>query len=63
MKPYHKSCRSSNLSVIDEQRGRKVIHHDVCEHCVRIIESYEIVRTEPITRCVRDLSVLNKIKF
>ena len=42
MKPFHKSCGSSNLSTIEVKKRNRSIFFDKCDHCDKIIESYEI---------------------
>lgn len=43
MRPYHIACQSTDLGkmTIEKTHG-KVVTYDICNHCGRIIESYEI---------------------
>lgn len=44
MKSFHKACHGTELSEIKITKGKRTIIFDKCEHCDRIIESYEIDR-------------------
>ena len=48
MKAYHKACGSSNLVP-------NALNEVVCNHCHRIVESYEVVKTQPIHRCISSI--------
>ena len=42
MDAFHKACGSTNLSVVEIKKKNRTILFDVCNHCDRLIESYEI---------------------
>lgn len=45
MRAFHKSCRSSDLSVmVIMKRGRR-IEQDICNHCGKMVERHEIMQS------------------
>ncbi len=62
MKAYHIACGSDNLDSIIRAKGKRLVKHDLCKHCDRIIESSEIARPSRITvrRVVFDNTVNTK---
>lgn len=43
MRPYHIACRSTDLDkMIITKANRRIVTYDICNHCNRIIEPYEI---------------------
>lgn len=59
MRPHHKACGSISLTRIQFSRGRRTMSAMFCNHCARLIETYEI--EQPSRIIVRKVTFDNAV--